>query len=228
MKSETLHQAQVFTSPQSAGARNAAATPVRDLHGEIEVARNSDARDTFLPPIEKPRGLLLKLVYAMSRRQFGKVLTPLKVVSPRMPLAFSLFSGKIGKLDQKLTLPRETVMLIREQVAHINVCLFCMDIGRSFIIKASMNEAKFDALEDYRTSPLFTDAERAALDYVTELTKEKKVNPGTFARMSNYYSEREICEIVWLIASEHFYNMTNIGLNIHADMLCDICRKTKQ
>ena len=75
-------------------------------------------------------------------------------------------------------------MLIREQVARINVCLFCMDIGRSFAIKASMNEAKFDALEQYRTSPLFTDAERAALDYVTELTKDKKVNPETFARMS--------------------------------------------
>ena len=44
-----------------------------------------------------------------------------------------------------------------------------------------MNEAKFDALEQYRTSTLFTDAERAALDYVTELTKDKKVNPDTFA-----------------------------------------------
>jgi hypothetical protein len=96
-----------------------------------------------------------------------------------------------------------------------------------FTIKASMNEAKFDALEQYRTSSLFTDAERAALDYVTELTKDKKVNPETFVSMSAYYSEREICEIVWLVASEHLYNMTNIGLNIHSDMLCDIGRKKK-
>ena len=41
-------------------------------------------------------------------------------------------------------------MLIRKQVARINVCLFCIDIGRSVAIKASMNEAKFDALEQYR------------------------------------------------------------------------------
>jgi hypothetical protein len=27
------------------------------------------------------------------------------------------------------------------------------------------------------------------------------------------------------VASEHFYNMTNIGLNIHSDMLCDFTRK---
>jgi alkylhydroperoxidase family enzyme len=76
-------------------------------------------------------------------------------------------------------------------------------------------------------SPLFNDPERAALDYVTELTKDKKVNPETFARMSRYYSEREICEIVWLVASEHLYNMTNIGLNIHSDMLCDISRRSE-
>ena len=181
--------------------------------------------DTFLAPIERPQGLFMKLVYAMTRRQFGKVLTPLKVFSARLPLAFALFTSKISKLDKKLLLPPETAMLIREQVARINVCLFCIDIGRSFTIKASMNEAKFDALEQYSTSPLFTDAERAALDYVTELTRDKKVNPNTFARMSGYYSERAICEIVWLVASEHFYNMTNIGLNIHSDMLCDLSRK---
>jgi hypothetical protein len=28
-----------------------------------------------------------------------------------------------------------------------------------------------------------------------------------------------------LVASEHLYNMTNLGLNIHSDMLCDISRK---
>jgi alkylhydroperoxidase family enzyme len=183
--------------------------------------------DTFLPPIEKPKGLMMKLAYYFTRREFGRVLTPLKVHSARLPAAFGLFYGRIGKLDKKLLLPPETILLIREQVARINVCLFCMDIGRSFTVKASMNEAKFDALEEYRTSSLFSDAERAALDYVTDLTREKKVKPDTFALLSRYYSERAICEIVWLVASEHLYNMTNIGLNIHSDMLCDISRAKK-
>ena len=184
-----------------------------------------DSAETFLAPIEKPEGLMMKLVYSISRRKFGRVLTPLKVYSVRLPPAFGTFMGKIAQLDKKLQLPRETVFMVREQVARLNVCLFCIDIGRSFAIKASMNEAKFDALERYSTSPLFTEAERSALDYVTELTRDKKVNPKTFARMSSFYSERAICEIVWLVASEHFYNMTNIGLNIHSDMLCDFTRK---
>src|SRR5215475_4384192 len=183
--------------------------------------------DAFLPAMEKPSGLIMKLAYYFTCRQFGKVLTPLKVHSARLPAAFGLFYGKVSKLDKKLTLSPEMVMLVRECVARINVCEFCIDIGRSFTIKAHMEQAKFDALQEYRTSSLFTEAERAALHYVTELTKEKKVNPETFARMKLHYSERQICEIVWLVASEHLYNMTNIGLNIHSDMLCDIGLKRK-
>ena len=181
--------------------------------------------NTLLPPIEQPRGIIMKLAYYFMRKGFGKVPTPIKVHSARLPAAFGLFYGKIGQLDKKLTLPRELVFLIRERVAQINVCTFCMDIGRAFVIKESMNEAKFDMLDQYRTSPLFSDAERAALDYVAELTMNKKVSPEAFARLTQYYSEREICEIVWLVASEHVDNMTNLGLNIHSDMLCDLSRK---
>lgn len=178
--------------------------------------------DTFLPGIEQPHGLTMKLAYYFTRRQFGKVLTPLKVFGARLPAAFGQFYGKIGKLDKKLTLSPEFVLLIRHQVARINVCEFCMDIARAFTVQASMNQAKFDALDQYQTSSLFTEADRAALDYVTELTKEKKVSPDTFARLARHFSERQICEIVWLVATEHVYNMTNIGLNIHSDMLCNI------
>lgn len=178
------------------------------------------ADQPFLAPIEKPSGLMRRFIYRMSRRQYGRVLTPVKVFVARMPLAFGKFVGQISQLDKKLTLPTETAMLVREQVARLNVCSFCIDIGRYFAIQASMNQAKFDALEHYRTSPLFTDAERAALDYVTELTRDKNVSPETFARLRAHYSERHICEIVWLVSSEHVYNISNIGLNIHSDLLC--------
>jgi len=181
--------------------------------------------DTYLPPIENPGSWAMKLAYFFTRKQFGKVVTPIKVHSARLPLAFGLFYGKVSQLDKKLRLSPEMVMLIRERVAQINVCSFCIDIGRSFVIKASMNSEKFDALQHYRTSSLFTEAERAMLDYVTELTADKRAHPDTFARMARFYSEREICEIVWVIASEHLYNITNIGLNIHSDMLCDIAKR---
>jgi alkylhydroperoxidase family enzyme len=184
--------------------------------------------DPLLPPIDNPKSLMMKLVYFFTRRQFGRVLTPLTVFAARMPLAFGMFYGKVGSLDKKLVLPPETSLLIRVQVARINICLFCIDATRSVVITKSINEAKFDALEQYQTSSLFSEAERAALDYVTELTKSKRVDPNTFARMSSFHSDRQICEIVWLVASEHIYNITNIGLNIHSDTMCDIARSKKK
>jgi alkylhydroperoxidase family enzyme len=178
---------------------------------------------SYLPPIEKPRGLRLKLIYFFSRRQAGKVITPITTFAARMPFPFMSFYGKLNRLDKKLQLPQPTAVLLREQVASLNTCLFCMDAARWYATRDSAgNRARFDALPEYRTSPLFTEAERAALDYATELTAGKKVEPATFARLAGHYTEREICDIVWLVASEHLNNMTNIGLNIGSDGLCPV------
>src|SRR5215510_11373736 len=78
--------------------------------------------DTFLPPIEKPTGLMKKLIFAMTRRQVGKVLTPLKVFTARLPLRFGQFYAKVSQLDKKLLLSPETALLIRQQVARLNLC----------------------------------------------------------------------------------------------------------
>lgn len=185
----------------------------------------SSQEEAFLAPIDKPNNLIMKLVFYFTRRQYGKLLAPLTVFAARMPLAFGMFYGKISSLDKKLQLPLETGLLIRSQVARLNVCLFCIDATRSFAITKSMNEAKFDDLDQYRTSALFSEAERDTLDYVTELTQDRRVNPSTFSRLSRHYDERQLCEIVWLVASEHIYNITNIGLNVHSDLICDIVRR---
>ena len=182
---------------------------------------------TYLAPIERPHSLLLKIVYFFTRRQFGKVATPIAVFSARMPLGFLTFYGKLPRLDKKLALQPTTAAIIRERVASLNTCLFCMDATRWYAMKRSPEEiARFDALPEYRTSPLFSEAERAALDYATELTTNKAVDPATFARLSRYYSDHEICGIVWLVASEHLYNLSNIGLNIGSDGLCDLSQRT--
>jgi hypothetical protein len=36
-------------------------------------------------PIEQPRGLLMGFVFWMMQRKFGKVITPMKVVTTRVP-----------------------------------------------------------------------------------------------------------------------------------------------
>jgi alkylhydroperoxidase family enzyme len=166
---------------------------------------------------------MMKMVYAMDRRTTGKVTAPIAVFAVRMPIAFGSFYGKLSRLDKKLKLPHATALVIREQVASINMCMFCMDAARWFALKeASENQARFDALPQYKTSPLFSDAERAALDYASELTRNETLQPETFGQLQKFYSEREICDIVWLVASEHVYNVTNRGLGIGSEGLCEL------
>jgi alkylhydroperoxidase family enzyme len=179
-------------------------------------------RSPYLAPIEKPKGLMLKLLYWFMRRQFGKVPGWLTVFSARMPLTFTNWMGKVYKLNNKLKLPSDTVALVRARVDAINICTWCMDAGRWYATnKAPHYLPKLDALDEYQTSPLFSDKERAALDFATELTEQKHVSGETRAALSRHYSEREICEIVWLVSSNHLFNINNLALGIGSDGLCE-------
>jgi alkylhydroperoxidase family enzyme len=101
-----------------------------------------------------------------------------------------------------------------------------MDATRWYAInKAPHNVPKLDALSEFRASPLFTDKERAALDFATELTVQKHVSPDAFETLSRHYSEREMCEISWIVAGEHLHNMNNLGLGIGSDGLCEITKR---
>jgi alkylhydroperoxidase family enzyme len=177
---------------------------------------------SYLAPVEKPSGFMLRMGYWYTRRRFGTVPGPLSVFCARMPSSFTSFYGKVGKLDKKLVLPADLALVLREAVASVNRCLYCMDANRWNAIDRSPGlRPKLDELGNYADSALFSEQEQAALDYATELTRERRVSPETFERLSRHFGEREICEIVWLVASEHLYNLNNIGLDIGSAGLCE-------
>jgi hypothetical protein len=102
---------------------------------------------SFLAPVEKPKGLMLRIIYWYARRQWGKVPRPFSVFCARMPSAFGGFFGKVSKLDKKLAVSSETAVVVRQQVASTNTCTWCMDGQRWFAIhKAPQHLAKLDAL----------------------------------------------------------------------------------
>ncbi len=62
--------------------------------------------DTYLPPIEKPSGLLMKLVYTLSRLRFGtNAFRHSSTSSSRLPLTFPA-SGPRSKLILTVYFPR--------------------------------------------------------------------------------------------------------------------------
>jgi alkylhydroperoxidase family enzyme len=175
---------------------------------------------TRLQGIENPQSLLMRLTYWYSKRKFGKVLTPLKVAYSRLPFAFSLWANKIHPLERKLPLAEDLVLLVRVYVAQLNTCSFCVDIGRALSIRKFHNQEKFTQLEEYPASPLFSPAEKAALDFARALTVHKKVSDEVYWRADRYYSGSQLVALAWVVSTEHVYNLMNTTFHIESDGLC--------
>ena len=77
--------------------------------------------EAFLPPIEKPKGLMMKLAITSHAGNLAKCshASAFGAIANR----FRSVLSKIANWTENYT-AAETVMLIREQVARINVCLF--------------------------------------------------------------------------------------------------------
>lgn len=178
---------------------------------------------TKLAPIEKPSGLIMKIIYWLSRKQFGKVMTPMKVIFARLPLSFGMYVQKLEKLEQKYELPKYIAVLVRTHVAQLNTCGFCIDIGKMEVIKHYADQQdKFFNVASYETSSLFDARERAALRFAEELTRHKKISDETFAEAQKHFSERELVEIAWAVTREHIYNIMNLAFDIESDGFCQI------
>ena len=175
-----------------------------------------------LEPIENPRGLMMRFAHWGTRRQFGKVMTPIKVVTARIPGSLKL-TNEIVKFEMKgIRLEPELHFMVVMLASQVNGCGFCTDLVQAMALREHLGMEKFNILSEYKTSPMFSDRERAALAYVEEITRHKRVSDSTFETLRKHFSDREIVEITWLNAVENYYNLINIPLEIGSDNFCAI------
>lgn len=77
-------------------------------------------------------------------------------------------------------------------------------------LRSGIKDEKLEAVWDYRTSPLFTDAERVAIEFaVGAAAQPNDVSDELFERMKRHWSEGAIVEIVSLVAYFGFMNRYN-------------------
>ena len=178
-----------------------------------------------LAPIDKPAGLKMSIAYFFTQRVLGKVITPMKVLYPRVPGLLNV-GYAIQKFQMNgLKLEPALHFLISSWTAQVNGCGFCIDIARAMAVREHIGMEKFNALAEYRTDPMFSDRERAALAYAEEATKVKRVGDETWAALRDHFDDREIVEITWINAIENYYNLINIPLQIDSDGLCAIAQR---
>jgi AhpD family alkylhydroperoxidase len=178
-----------------------------------------------LQPIERPRGLMLRLAFWMMRRKFGKVITPMKVVTARVPKS-GRASYEISKvMEHGFSLDKDLQFLLHTHIAQVNQCDFCIDIAQAMVLSAGGSLDKIQKLSRYREDPAFTPAERAALAYVEEVSQTKTASDATFEELRRHFSDQQLVEITLLNAFENFYNLVNRPLGIESDGLCALVAK---
>ena len=174
-----------------------------------------------LEPIEKPKGLLMRLAYWMSRRQLGAVISPLKVGYARAPRIGRVGYGIVRTMD-KLSLDRELVLLVTTQSSLINGCTFCADLHHAQAVQEKIGLEKFRALEKFRESPLFSEKEKAALAYTEEVTKTRDASDATFEALRPHFDDAQIFELTWLNAVGNYFNLMAVPLGLGSDGLTEI------
>ena len=79
---------------------------------------------------------------------------------------------------------------------------------------------KILALEEYATSPLYDEAERAALEYADAITlSDRDVTENIFARARRHFDDDEIVELTAAIAWENSSSKFNRALRVPSQNL---------
>ena len=78
-----------------------------------------------------------------------------------------------------------------------------------------VSDDKILALADYATSPLYTEAERVALEYADAITlSDREVTDELFARLRRFYEDDALVELTAVIAWENASSKFNRALRI--------------
>jgi uncharacterized peroxidase-related enzyme len=89
-------------------------------------------------------------------------------------------------------------------------CLYCQAHTLLGAKNFGVDEARLAALWDFRTSPLFSDKERAALEFALDAAAQPNaVTDASFSALRRHWSESEIVEILGVVAMFGFLNRWN-------------------
>lgn len=104
--------------------------------------------------------------------------------------------------------------LVRLRASQINGCAFCIHMHVKDALKHGESDMRIHMLDGWRDSPLFSDRERAALNWTESLTRiaETHAPDADYALLQGQFSETEIAHLTLLIGAINVWNRVQIGL----------------
>ena len=88
-------------------------------------------------------------------------------------------------------------------------------------MQAGATEAKIAAVTNAGSSELFSESERAAVEFAEAMTfSDRRVSDQLFARVRSHFSEAQVVELAAAVAVENFRSKFNVALGIEAQGFC--------
>jgi uncharacterized peroxidase-related enzyme len=126
-----------------------------------------------------------------------------KIVKAMAQLAASIWDPE-GEVD------RAFKRLVAHVASRAAGCQYCMAHTAGGALLAGMEPKKVEAIWDFRVSPLYSEAERVALDFaIAAAGQPNGVTDETFAEMRKHWNETQIVEIAAVVAVFGFLNRWN-------------------
>jgi AhpD family alkylhydroperoxidase len=116
--------------------------------------------------------------------------------------------------------PPQTLSLVHLRASQINGCSACVSAGTTSSLEAGISTEKLLAVSAWYESPLFDDAERAALA-LTEAATRLSDRPGAVTdeiwdEAAKHYDEQQLNALVLMVAMTNFFNRINTTLRVPA------------
>ncbi|HOV02965.1 MAG TPA: carboxymuconolactone decarboxylase family protein [Kaistiaceae bacterium] len=166
---------------------------------------------------------LLRPFFWNQKRKYGEHLLA-ALAWARSPKLFMGVAVLYGMIDRRSS-PIEPQLrsLITVRVSQINWCTFCVDLNSATLMKRGADRAKVEALLDWRQSELFTDRERAALDYAEAITwSDRQVDDRLMAELRRHFDNDGIVELTGLIAFQNLSSKFNAALAVPPQGFCTV------
>ncbi len=155
------------------------------------------------------------------RRKYGQVLDA-ALLWARVPRLFLGVAALYGAIDARRSpIAPALRSLLTVRVSQINHCRFCVDINGATLLKRGVSEDKLWALEDWRTSNLFDERERVALDYAEAITySDREVDDALMAEVRQHFDDDALIELCALIAFQNMSSKFNSALAVPSQGFC--------
>ncbi len=162
-----------------------------------------------------PYAWYIRPLLFLLRRKTGQLSEAVRLWG-RVPGAFLGFLWMLRSLERRGS-PVEARLraLIRTRISQLDVCAFCVDLNGSRALELGVAQEKLLALAEFDQSPLFTEAEKAALAFAEAVTLTgRKVDAELMARLKQHYSDDAIVEMAALIAHQNLSAKFNTALGV--------------